>query len=122
MMMQSTFVDWDFDNVWCIVEGKTYPQLQHFVDCDTLVSVEDIRNDEGVDIYPNPAEDEINISSSDLISGIKIINMLGNVVKEGRPEGLSEKMRLSVEDLNEGIYLLIIESKSNFYSRKIIVF
>jgi hypothetical protein len=28
MKQQSTFVDWDFDTVWQIDEGKTYPYLR----------------------------------------------------------------------------------------------
>jgi hypothetical protein len=54
MMMQSTFVDWDFDNVWCMGEHETYPQLQYFVDCDTVVSVPDTELNSEIILYQIP--------------------------------------------------------------------
>jgi len=32
MEQQATFVNWDFDNIWGIDEGVTYPFLQWQVD------------------------------------------------------------------------------------------
>ena len=121
MMMQSTFENWDFDNVWCLVEGKTYPKLQHFVDCDTLVSVPEIDNDGELEIYPNPATDRIIISSSQYIQRIKIINMLGDVVKEIKPEGFAKEINVSAQDLPKGIYFIIIKNRTGQISRQILI-
>jgi len=71
MMMQSTFENWDFDNVWCIGNRETYPQLQHFVDCDTMVSVENIEYYDEIEIYPHPANDIVQISANEFIERIK---------------------------------------------------
>jgi hypothetical protein len=121
MMMQSTFVDWDFDDVWCIVEGMTYPQLQHFVDCDTLVSVPEIMSNEEIEIYPNPANDIIQISANEFIERIKIVNLLGNVVKEINPKGFTKELNISVEDLPEGVYFVILYVEKGFITKKIII-
>jgi hypothetical protein len=32
MMQRETFEGWDFENVWTIEEGETYPQLRWFQD------------------------------------------------------------------------------------------
>ena len=121
MMMQSTFENWDFDNIWCIVEGQTYPQLQHFVDCDTLVSVQEIISNEGIEIYPNPASDRIIISSSQYIQRIKIVNMLGDVIKDVNLKRFSKEHGISVGDLPNGVYMVILETINGYVAEKIIV-
>jgi hypothetical protein len=121
MMIKSTYVDWDFDDVWCIIDGKTYPQLQYFVDCDTLVSVPDMKHGEGIEIFPNPAEEAITISSIYLINEIKIINMLGNIVKEVKLEGYSKEFDVSVIDFPKGIYLLVIKNGRFETVRQVII-
>jgi hypothetical protein len=85
------------------------------LDCDTLVSEEDIENHDEIDIYPNPANDIIQISANEFIERIEIVNLLGNVVKEINPKGLTKEADISVEDLPEGVYMLIIESKSKIH-------
>ena len=110
MMMQSTFVDWDFDNVWCIVEGKTYPQLQYFVDCDTLVSVPEIENKEEIEIYPNPAQDQITVSGNSIMGeNLMIYNLLGIKLWEG--SATENKTIIDVSFLPKGIYLLRVSNK-----------
>jgi hypothetical protein len=120
MMMQSTFVDWDFDNVWCMVEGKTYPQLQHFVDCDTLVSVEDIKNDVGIEIYPNPSDEIVNISSERIVRQLKIINVLGKIVKEEKNINQSS-FQIDVGKLPQGYYLIQLYYKNEIVTYPIII-
>jgi hypothetical protein len=114
MMMQSTFVDWDFDNVWCMVEGKTYPQLQHFVDCDTLVSVEDIKNDVGIEIYPNPATDKITVSSNLLIGKeIQIYNLLGSLVWQG--SATDYNFDIDISALPRSLYVLKVNNQAHLF-------
>ncbi len=108
MMMQSTFVDWDFDNVWCMVEGQTYPQLQHFVDCDTLVSVPDIENYDELKIYPNPAKDVVTVSSKFLIGKeIQIYNLLGILVWQDIATDYN--FDIDISSLARNVYILRIE-------------
>ena len=122
MMMQSTFENWDFDNVWCIVEGQTYPQLQYFVDCDTLVSVPEVRNDGVIEIYPNPASDKITVSSNQYIQRIKIVNMLGDVIKDVNLKRFSKEHGISVGDLPKGVYMIIVEEINRIITNKLIIY
>jgi hypothetical protein len=120
MMMQSTFVDWDFDNVWCMVEGKTYPQLQYFVDCDTLVSVPDVEYNEGIEIYPNPSDEIVNISSERIVRQLKIINVLGKIVKEEKNINQSS-FQIDVGKLPQGYYLIQLYYKNEIVTYPIII-
>jgi len=128
MMMHSTFVDWDFDNVWCLVEGQTYPQLQYFVDCDTLVSVPEIANKEDIEIYPNPATDVINISIKNEIPSslkIEIYDSMGNELMKviDSPYFPAERYKdvIDVSDFRSGVYHIRIQLNSICLSEKIIV-
>jgi hypothetical protein len=120
MKTQSTFSGWDFNNVWCMAEGQTYPQLQYFIDCDTLVSVTDNKNDEEIEINPNPATERINISSGNYIQNIRIVNLLGNVVKEVRTNGSIKEIELPISDLTYGYYIVQIMQYNQIYSKPII--
>ncbi len=128
MMMQATFVDWDFDDVWCIGEHETYPQLQHFVDCDTLVSVPTIESNMGIEIYPNPATSHITISlSEEFISApeIDIIDYLGNVIRwtpSGRWSPSDKTITFNTSSLSPGVYFLRIRSGEKVEVRKFVVY
>jgi hypothetical protein len=127
MMMQSTFDDWDFDNVWCMVEGKTYPQLQHFVDCDTLVSVLTIESNERLEIYPNPATSQITISlGEEFISTpeIDIIDYLGNVMRwtpSARWSPSDKSITINTSSLSPGVYFLRMRSGDRVEVKKFVV-
>jgi hypothetical protein len=127
MMMQSTFENWDFDNVWCMVEGKTYPQLQYFVDCDTLVSVPTIESNEGLEIYPNPATSQITLSlGEEFVSApeIDIIDYLGNVIRcttSSRCRTSDKNITINTSSLSPGVYLLRIRSGEILEVRKFVV-
>jgi hypothetical protein len=123
MMMQSTYEGWDFDSTWCMGEHETYPQLQHFVDCDTLVSVSEFRNETEISIYPNPATSQITISlGGEFISApeIDIIDYLGNSI---RPEYeiIGSEMNIHTSSLSPGVYFLRIRSGEKVDVRKFVV-
>jgi len=107
MMMQSSFSNWNFYNIWCIVEGETYPQLQHFVDCDTLVSVPDYGESSSIlTIHPNPANDMITVSTLNddlIINQIEIIDVTGSVVF--KQSDISQySLNIPVQDFPIGVY------------------
>jgi hypothetical protein len=127
MMMQATFVDWDFDDVWCMGEHETYPQLQYFVDCDTLVSVPTIESNKGLEIYPNPASSHITLSLTDeFISApqIDIIDYLGNVIRWTQSDrwSTSEKsITINTSSLSPGVYFLRVRSGDKVEVKKFVV-
>ena len=59
-----------------------------------------------INIFPNPANDILNITSSEPISEIEIVNALGQVVK--RMEVNADNAVCDVEDLTSGVYVVRI--------------
>jgi hypothetical protein len=107
MMMQSTFENWDFDNVWCMGEHETYPQLQHFVDCDTLVSVPDTELNSEIRLYPNPTDNALHIEfDTGLIHSpeIAIYNLLGQVVFSDLSADITQPYKVNTGNFSPGIY------------------
>jgi len=125
MMMQATFVDWDFDDTWCIVEGKTYPQLQHFVDCDTLVSVPQRGLNSDLLIYPNPTENILNISfdsNNSLFANIQIFNQLGQIVFSDPSADITQPYKVNTSIFPPGIYYLKVSASGISEVRSFVVY
>ena len=57
-----------------------------------------------IDIFPNPTNDILNITSSEEISEIEIVNVMGQVVK--RMEVNADNAVCDVEDLRSGVYVV----------------
>ena len=63
-----------------------------------------------INIYPNPAEDKINIELKNETKGnIVITNQLGQVVKEMNIDG--KELTIDVEDLTSGIYFINVSNQ-----------
>lgn len=74
------------------------------------------------DIYPNPATNFVNIdydmpSEVDEAS-VKIVNLLGSVVKEQQINTGYNKTRMNVSELNGGIYFYSLTINGEIYSTK----
>jgi hypothetical protein len=67
-------------------------------------------------IFPNPANDILNITSSETISEIEIVNVMGQVVK--RIEVNSDNAACNVEDLKAGVYVVRIRTASATLSQR----
>jgi len=62
-------------------------------------------------IYPNPANNYINIFAEEHLSNIKIVDMLGNVVLE-QSKINSNSIDLNIENLSNGIYSVVANSNN----------
>lgn len=72
-------------------------------------------------IYPNPAEKYIIYQSSKqlLIKEIRILDIIGNTVKIiSKPEFTDGQIKIDVEDLNKGIYIIRIKSDKESVTKK----
>ncbi|MEO5569451.1 MAG: T9SS type A sorting domain-containing protein [Bacteroidia bacterium] len=70
-----------------------------------------------INLFPNPGNGKINITSSDIIEEIKITNPLGQIIYRANP---NEK-DISVHIDNDGIYFVIIKADKLTTTRKVIV-
>lgn len=74
-----------------------------------------------VSLYPNPAQQQLTINSSQLpISNLQVNNLLGETVLEQQGNN-SGKAVLNVADLADGVYILKIASGSSTYHTKFMV-
>ena len=67
-----------------------------------------------ISVFPTPVTDILNITSSETISEIEIINVMGQVVK--RIEVNSDSAVCDVEDLRSGVYVVRIHAASTTLS------
>ena len=67
-------------------------------------------------LFPNPATDILNITSSETISEIEIVNTLGQVVK--RIEVNADNAVCDVEDLKAGVYVVRIHTEGAVVSQR----
>lgn len=65
-------------------------------------------------IYPNPAKDFINISCSEKITNVKIINILGQSFLE------INSTQINISGFESGMYIFEIQTENNIYSKKIL--
>ncbi|MFO7978945.1 MAG: T9SS type A sorting domain-containing protein [Bacteroidales bacterium] len=70
-----------------------------------------------VNLFPNPARDQMNIVSDQMISEIRVFDMLGQVVFTAQPE--SQQMVMNVSNLKAGVYLVQINTPKGTTTHRI---
>ena len=100
--------DFNTDNPRTIVVSTDVTYMAVFTD---VTSIEENVAQE-ISIFPNPTTNILNITSSETISEIEIVNMMGQVVK--RMEVNSENAACDVEDLKAGVYMVRIRTLRYF--------
>ncbi len=68
--------------------------------------------------YPNPTSDVLNVSSSFIIEELSVINMLGQVMKEVKPENTNH--RLDFSNMDAGVYYVKTKIEGGYQLFKII--
>jgi hypothetical protein len=75
-------------------------------------------NISGFRMFPNPAENQLNISAKELISNVELFNVLGKRVKSFSLNATKES--LDISDLSSGIYLVKFVSGGKLGTAKFI--
>ena len=91
-------------------------------DCECVGTTSTVDELESVSmlIYPNPANDYINISSNFLNGTIRIMALNGQIVKEIVTSNLISGQRVNLV-LDNGIYLVEVSSNGNSTMRKLVI-
>ena len=84
------------------------------LDVTQTVNVEDFTNE--TVIYPNPATDLVNISTTENVKHVEIFNMQGQLVKVETGEVSS----ISVKELANGMYTMKLTTDNGVSMHKII--
>ena len=123
-----SYPDWNFNGTAARnfpsaeVTGNTLSEFNGFtpgkanVDFDTTASVDEVFSSK-VSIYPNPANQYINIVSNVDINKVDVYNLLGKRVLSSS----NLKNNLDVSSLSKGMYMLKLTSGSSIASKKLII-
>jgi hypothetical protein len=84
---------------------------------DGTASVNDVFSSK-ISIYPNPAKEFVQISTSETITGVEIYNLIGKKVSSSSK--LTDN-KIDVSNLSKGVYVLKVMSNDLVGSRKIII-
>ena len=74
-----------------------------------------------VEVYPNPALAQVNITNIDFACEIKVVNSLGDIVLEKNVENIKGTLSLDVSHLSQGIYFIKIQAREFTSSTKILI-
>lgn len=73
-----------------------------------------------IDIYPNPVEENINVSSNELISSYEIMDSKGKIIDELSLNTPSSEVNVNVNNLPKGIYFIRVTTGSKIGLAKFI--
>lgn len=85
----------------------------------TSVGINESRKINDVIVYPNPANDYIQISSLDQINTITIYNSIGQILRHEYPNGSS--CELDVSYLKNGLYFLKMDTENGRITKHILI-
>jgi hypothetical protein len=80
-------------------------------------AINETNTDQTVEVYPNPANNFMAISSQNLIQKIEIYNLLGERIQLCEPN--QTNYNISVNDFNNGLYLIKIKTHKGETVKKI---
>jgi len=83
---------------------------------NTYTGIENAAADQ-LSIYPNPATDVLYIQSPSLIKSIQIMDISGKLFIKQEPK-ITGDVPISVNELNQGLYLIKIETEEGTYTKK----
>ena len=90
------------------------------VDVEILFTSINTLDENNTKLYPNPAQDIINIKTNSNINMIKVYNNSGQIIRK-YTDGLSNNNQLDISDLPNGLYYLVIETSEGIVSKKLLV-
>ncbi len=104
--------------VYWIQDYDTKEVLQSGKVDKAVLGIEDMQSGKGnIKVYPNPAEDMLNIQSEIVFSNIKILNVFGQVIYNIAVN--TNEYRLQTSGLAAGLYILQLQTENGVETKKI---
>lgn len=97
------------------VDGFLY---QNRIPSEIVTSTKELQKD-FLSVYPNPASEQVYISSPALIKSIELITMAGETLYYTEPHAM--KTMIPIAQLQEGLYVIAINTKGGISRQKFIV-
>ena len=107
-----------YNNSNLFYQENRNPFIDHpeYVDEIWTVTATEIISKPEIRVYPNPAKDFVNIELGKQDAHGKLYSLSGEKVKE-----FEEQNRVSVQNLNPGVYVISIATDSKVYNSKLII-
>lgn len=83
------------------------------------LAIKDQTNKLKLNIYPNPANEFVNVNSSENAKSILVFNTIGEIVFE--KENPSENEKIDLTSFNSGIYFIQLKNEEGILTRKLVV-
>lgn len=110
----------NMDPVYVFNIGKAaVGAIQHFAIASNSLATQEVNNDAGLLVYPNPAKNVINLAWNGIQSKnykVELINVEGRVLFQG--ENIKQ---VSVENIPSGTYFLNVRSDGQHVTKKVII-
>jgi hypothetical protein len=87
---------------------------------DPVLSINEVENAFGLNVYPNPANEVINVSLNKSTNAtISVVDVAGKVVKTSSINGLTSTINAS--DLTNGVYYVTITDGTSIATEKVVI-
>ncbi|MDD3526781.1 MAG: T9SS type A sorting domain-containing protein, partial [Bacteroidales bacterium] len=83
------------------------------------VGMDEVNDIGKIFIYPNPANERVQIESTSVIEKVQLVNIAGQVVLEETTVG--NKKEINTSHLDAGIYFIKVFSQNNVITRKLVI-
>jgi RAB protein geranylgeranyltransferase component A len=94
------------------------PEIEIPVTLDVITSINEYQNS-GIQLFPNPAKDEVFVQSKYSIDKVRMLSLLGEVLME--KDFADSEIRLDISKLKPGVYIVEIETWNGKAVRKLVV-
>jgi len=83
-------------------------------------SISDVENKVNIDVYPNPLNNSVNVSSTSILTSIEILDLNGkSILKESNIYQNNHFINIESYNITSGIYILKVDSNDGSYSQLI---
>lgn len=86
---------------------------------DIFTGIDNAKTDNAVSMYPNPADNILNIRAAKAIQSIKIVSVIGQEVQSVNPA--ANQVTMDISNLESGVYFVTIETESNTTIKKLTI-
>ena len=88
-----------------------------------VLSTENITLDDTLGVFPNPAQNQVNITfdSSQQVNNIALINLNGSIIRSFDITSSQSAQALNISNMAPGIYLIRVEGTNAIVTRKLVV-
>ena len=96
---------------------------QNYVDyCNFPVGIKEIENNFDIQVYPNPAKNELRVTSYELqVTNVEVFDVYGRKQKaESRKQKAESEMVLDISHLSAGVYFIRISTEKGVVNKKVV--